>query len=125
MFLATPRMLPPSSMKILYANLVSDYWSGIDRAGALNFGMAIVGFSLSQQDEYARQIVYRLVTNYQNINWRRSMFGLRKTPLVIVNHFQNEHDKRLFKNRYQFVEWKRATVFGEGFDLKAVDSIFQ
>lgn len=51
MFLATPRMLSPSSAKIMYARQFSDFWDGMGAAGALNFGMAIVGFSLPVQDE--------------------------------------------------------------------------
>ena len=64
MFSATPRILSPSPTKIAYAKQIGDFWDGMGRVGAFNFGMAIIGFSLPAQDEYARQIIYSLVTNY-------------------------------------------------------------
>ncbi len=68
LFMATPRILPPSAAKLLYATQMNDFWEGMGSAGYYNFGMAIVGFSLPVQDDYARQILYELVTNYQRYN---------------------------------------------------------
>jgi hypothetical protein len=63
LFMATPRILAPSTAKLLYATRLNDFWEGMGNAGYYNFGMAIIGFSLPPQDEYARQILHKLVTN--------------------------------------------------------------
>lgn len=124
MFLATPRMLPPSSAKIIYARQIGDVWNGMNFGGIVNFGMAIIGFSLAPQDEYARQIVYSLVTNYQRENWDETVFGKRKTPLVLVNYFENESVEQEFRERYRFVDWNRTRLFRGGFDAETLDAIF-
>jgi hypothetical protein len=124
MFLETPRMLPPSAAKIVYANQIGDFWSGMDRGGALNFGMAIVGFSMPAQDEYARQVIYSLVTNYQNCYWGETVFEKKKAPLVLVNRFANQFERNAFRNRFRFVNWERAKLHEDGFDLETLNSIF-
>ena len=124
MFLATPRMLPPSSAKIVYANQIGDFWNGMIHGGSFNFGMAIIGFSLPTQDEYTRQIIYSLVTNYQGVQWREEVFGKKKTPFTLVNYFRNKDDEKAFRERYRLVNWERATLHSGGFDLTTLDSIF-
>jgi SIR2-like domain len=71
LFLATPSLLNPSAMKILYSQMVRDFWWGLGYAGEMNFRMAVIGFSLPPQDEYARQVIYRLVKNYQSTSWKK------------------------------------------------------
>lgn len=85
LFHCTPWLLSPSSMKMLYAATLRDFWYGLGNAGTLNFGLAILGFSLSQHDDYARQVLYRLVTNYQTTYWNKDVFGLKKRPLILID----------------------------------------
>ncbi len=124
LFLATPWLLAPSSLKILYAAKVTDFWRGAGYAGATNMGVAIIGFSLSPEDEYARLMLYKLVTNYQNIHWGEDLFGQTKSPLVIVDRCPDACTLADFKKRYSFVDWSRAVLYAEGMDEKAVDLIF-
>lgn len=124
LFKATPRILPPSTMKLLYANRLNDFWDGMGNDGYLNFGMAIVGFSLPEHDEYARQILYSLVTNYQRHYWDNKELGLKKTPLAIVDYFPDRDTEDKFRNRYRFVDWSRADLSGNGFDIASLDKIF-
>jgi len=123
-FHATPRMLPPSSAKIIYANQIGDFWNGMIQGGAYNYGMAIIGFSLPEQDEYARQIIYSMVTNYQSVQWGEEVFGKTKSPLALVTYFANEDEEKMFQERYRFVNWERAILHQEGFDATSLDSIF-
>jgi hypothetical protein len=126
LFLATPHILPPSAGKLLYATRMHDFWEGMGNAGHYNFGMAIVGFSLPVQDEYARQILYSLVTNYQRFNWSADPFGLGliKCPLAIVDFFPDAGAESRFRERYCFVDWSRADLSGRDFDLDSLDVIF-
>jgi SIR2-like domain len=124
LFMATPRILPPSAAKLLYASRMNDFWDGMGDAGYYNFGMAIIGFSLPAQDEYARQILYELVTNYQRYNWDDKELDRKKTPLAIVDFFPDTAAEARFRERYRFVDWSRADLSGRGFDLASLDKIF-
>ncbi|WP_316184792.1 SIR2 family protein [Bradyrhizobium sp. SZCCHNRI1003] len=124
LFMAPPRILPPSAAKLLYAARNNDFWEGMGNAGLYNFGMAIVGFSLPDQDEYARQIFYELVTNYQRYNWDKDALGRKKSPLALINFFPDATAEASFRDRYRFVDWSRADLYGRGFDLTSLDKIF-
>ncbi|MBG6203218.1 hypothetical protein IWQ48_004375 [Labrenzia sp. EL_13] len=124
LFRATPRILPPSAMKLLYFTGLNDFWEGMGDAGHYNFGMAIVGFSLPDHDEYARQILYGLVTNYQRYNWEVDEWGRKKSSLAIVDYFPDGAAEKRFRDRYRFVDWSRADLSGSGFNLESLDKIF-
>ncbi|MEQ9109139.1 MAG: SIR2 family protein [Rhodospirillaceae bacterium] len=124
LFLATPRILPPSATKLLYANQLNDFWEGMGDAGLLNFGMAIIGFSLPDHDDYARQILYQLVTNYQRYNLDRDELGRQKGDLAIVDFFPDAVSEVRFRERYRFVDWARTDLSGNGFGLSSLDKVF-
>lgn len=124
LFNATPRMLPPSGAKLLYSTRLNDFWEGMGNAGYYNFGMAIVGFSLPQQDEYAKQILFSFTKNYQGYNWGKDQLGREKSPLAIIDFFPDTASEERFRERYRFVDWSRANLYGAGFDLISLDKIF-
>jgi hypothetical protein len=124
LFLATPRILPPSAAKLLYANGMHDFWQGMGAAGYHNFSMSIIGFSLPFQDDYARQILYEFVTNYQRYNWDEDELGRKKAPLAIVDFFADGATEARLRERYRFVDWSRADLSGQGFDLASLEKIF-
>jgi hypothetical protein len=124
LFIATPRILPPSASKLLYATRMNDFWRGMRNAGYYNFGMTIIGFSLPGQDDYARQILYELVTNYQRYNWDKDTLGGKKPPLAIVDFLPNAASEERFRGLYRFVDWSRADLSGKGFNLTSLDKIF-
>ncbi len=125
LFRATPSLLNPSSAKILYSQKLRDFWWGMGDVGVLNFRMAIIGFSLSSHDDYARQVLYRLVANYQRRYWEAE--GLpgdrKKTPLLIVDHCDSPGQEEDFRRRYSFVDWSRAEIHFAGFDEGVVRRI--
>lgn len=125
LFRATPTLLSPSTMKILYSEKVKQFWWGFDAAGILNLGLAIIGFSLPEQDNYARQAIYRLVRNYQRANKDIESLGYKKSPLVIVDLRRTKGEMEEFKRRYAFVDWTRAVSYFNGFDEEALELIFQ
>jgi hypothetical protein len=125
LFHATPRMLSPSAAKLVYAANANDFWRGMGNAGSMNGGLAIIGFSLPHQDDYAKQILYTLVTNYQRYN-QFHLLGDRQAaaPLAIVDRFSDANAKSQFKERYRFVDWTRTSLCGSGFDMSSLDEIF-
>ena len=124
MFRATPWILSPSTYKIVYAGTLGDFWNGLGVSGGNNFGMAIIGCSLPFHDIYARQTIYSLVKNYQKVNWGEEVFGLKKTPLVLVSHKVTKSEQENFKKIYRFVDFDKAHLHMSGFNLEAVDKIF-
>ena len=122
LFLATPWMLTPSSMKIVYA--LKEFWHGLGGAGTLNLGMAIVGFSLPTHDEYAHQVLYRMVRNYQRAYWDQEIIGHRKTPLVLVDYRAAGAPRDDFLRRYAFVDWSKTTCCFDGFTQDSLPHLF-
>lgn len=123
-FFEPPKILTPSAAKILYSNGLHDFWTGISKAGHYSFGLSIVGFSLPQHDEYMRQILYKVMKNYQNSYWAEGFNGMKKTPVTMVDYFANSQAEQLYRERYKFVDWNKTHVIGTGFDLASLDHIF-
>jgi SIR2-like domain len=124
LFHATPWLLAPSTAKILYADRLREFWYGLGGAGAMNFGMAIIGYSLPAGDRYARQIIYEIARNYQTYLWEEDTLGNRKTPLVVVDRRTTLEAQAAFDKLYAFINWERAKRVLDGFD-EGVLQLFQ
>ena len=122
LFFATPSLLNPSSMKILFSQIFREFWRGFGYVGTMNFRMAIIGFSLPPQDDYAKQAIYRLVRNYQNVSWDETWddAGHKKSPLVLVDYRASLRDQEDFRSRYAFVDWQKAVTCFTGFNENAL-----
>jgi hypothetical protein len=123
LFLATPSLLNPSSVKIVYSQMLRDFWNGVGGVGVMNFGMVIIGFSLPRQDEYARQAIYRMVRNYQENYWEKGELDHKKTPLLLIDYQQSTQGQDDYRKRYAFVNWSRAKVHFDGFNDEALSLI--
>ena len=90
----------------------------------MNLGMAIIGFSLPLHDDYARQVIYRLTRNYQDVHWEVEMLGMRKSPLALIDFRTTEAERRSLKQRYGFIDWKKAHCCLDGFNEETLQVIF-
>ncbi|HYD47265.1 MAG TPA: SIR2 family protein [Terriglobales bacterium] len=124
LFHCAPWLLNPSSAKMLYAATVRDFWYGMGSAGLWNFGLAIIGFSLPIHDDYMRQVLYRIVTNYQQANWGKRVLGRRKTPLVLIDARSSKAGKEELESRYSFVDWNKAVTSLKGFTQQTLKLMF-
>ena len=124
MFTATPWILAPSSFKILYAAKIKDFWRGLGQFGILNYGLAIIGYSMPIHDDYARQMIFCLVENYQENYYNEPAFKKRKSPVVVVNYAQDGEERTALEKRYRFVDWSKAVLYTKGFDERALELIF-
>jgi hypothetical protein len=120
MFHATPWLLAPSPMKLLYSRKLREFWFGLGGAGQMNFGLGIIGYSIPPGDEYARRILFQLVRNYQRVYWDKDFNGLKKTPLVLVDLRESPSEEEKYRGRYSFVDWQRAKLHMGGFDESVV-----
>lgn len=93
------------------------------RAGQWNGGLAVVGFSLPPQDKYVRQILYSIVTRYQRANQMHQL-EVSPTPVKIVDLFLSDDARTNLKDRYRFVDWSAAELYGSGLDQHSLNQIF-
>ena len=122
---ATPWLLSPSRSKLLYANILCEFWYGINRAGFLNYGAGIIGYSLPGYDNY-RQIIYELVRNYQESDQELTVgdISLKKSNFKVIDMCNDTQQEREFKDRYSFINWDRTDLYIKGFNEEAVNLIF-
>jgi hypothetical protein len=107
-FRYAPFLLAPSSTKIFYAKPILEFWRGLHRAGWLNLGMGIIGYSLPKYDEHALQVLYDVSLNYLESEPNLTIGGRQKTPLRIVDFQSNESEITAFKKRYRFLDGSRT-----------------
>jgi hypothetical protein len=89
--------------------------------------MVIIGYSLPDHDDYARQFIYRAVTNYQEVLLERvdPTGGKRgkKEPIVFVGLCKKREDQTTIQKRYRFVDWSRARSFFHGFNQDVIAAL--
>jgi len=119
-----PYLLAPSSAKALYASPLQELWYGLANVGGLNLSLSIIGFSMPAHDEYLRQLLYRIVRNYQYYAPDLEREGRTKAPLVIVDYRRSAEELEQLRERYAFVDWSRAILCTEGLNAESLDHIF-
>lgn len=124
-FHATPFLILPSPAKVVFADRLKEFWWGLGQAGGSNLGCGVIGLSLAPHDEYAHQVVWRLVTNYQE-SWWDDEFpgGFLKAPAAFIDFRRTEQECESWQQRYRFVNWDRATVDLDGFREEALEQFF-
>lgn len=122
-FHIAPSLISPSTEKIVYTDKQDDFLRGFKYGGGANFKMAIIGYSLPAHDSYAHQILYHLVTNYQGTWAERNFPDRKKSPLVVVDFLPDTGRVVQFKERYRFVDWDTAILYGEGFGKHALEHL--
>jgi hypothetical protein len=91
--------------------------------GAANSRLSIIGYSLPAHDDYARQVLYRIVTNYQRVQIDEVRpWAATKEPLMIVD-FQSNQNIAEFRRRYAFVDWDKTNLFLDGFNQEVVGKL--
>jgi hypothetical protein len=123
-FRATPTLIAPSTAKLVYSPRFAEFWHGQGGSGAHNFRMVIIGYSLPAHDEYARQFIYRSVTNYQDIPGERiDPRRGEKEPLMFVDLCKKAAQRTALRKRYRFIDWKRARTFLSGFNEDVIAAL--
>lgn len=116
-------MINPSPAKVIYADRFKDFWYGFGNLGFLNFKMAVIGFSLAPVDDYARQVLYRIISNYQRAYWDEPQLGKRKQPLRLIDYRPSPAGQGEYLQNYRFVNWERAEMYFDGFNKETVSKL--
>ena len=117
----SPLILSPSYSKTVYLDPLKELWSSFYSAGSLQKSVAIVGYSLSQHDDYTRLPLFSLIDNFQNYDPKI----IKKSRLKIVDCRKTSQEIEDYKQRYPFVDWERTDCYFGGFDEKAIDILFE
>jgi hypothetical protein len=122
LFLSTPRLINPSTAKVVYASRFGDFWHGLNHLGSFNFRMVIIGYSLPLHDDYARQAIYEIVDNYQRVPVETFSVGIiARDPLLIVDLGHDDAASANIKSIYSFVDWSIAELNLAGFGPAVMD----
>jgi hypothetical protein len=120
-FLTVPTMISPSTAKMVYFRQIADFWRGWRYGGTYNFRLVIIGYSLPAHDDYARQIIYRLVNNYQGIPAERvTSRPIVRESVLLVDYQSDDAGLTALKARYSFVDWTNAKLLVNGFGSEAL-----
>ena len=120
LFRATPWLISPSIAKVVYARKLKSFWWDLGRSGAWNLGVIVIGYSLPQQDDYARHAIYRIVKNYQGFSWEEDFAGQRKRPVFLIDYRPDSAGADKYRRKYSFVDSAKAQYHLGGFDEEAI-----
>jgi hypothetical protein len=118
-FLAVPKIVNPSIAKIIFAPQLGDFFYGLGTSGGSNYKFNIIGFSMSEHDEYARQVIYRLVKNYLTINDPPRP----KEPIRLVDYRPNQRTRSQLLKRYAFLDPAKSEFLLDGFNEATVERL--
>lgn len=121
---AVPMILSPSHMKIVYASPFKDFWDGLGKSGAFNLGLSIIGFSLPEHDDYIKISLFKMVTNYQDINWEEKILDTIKDNVKLIDFRESEEAINDLLSRYRFIDDSKLESFTDGFSSEAVTFLF-
>ena len=116
-----PLILAPSNMKMVYTPTLREFWSGMQRAGGLNLSIGVVGYSLPLNDEYARQVLYHVFSNYTGYEPDLEFESRKKTPIRILDSAPQGDSGADIRNRYRFADWSKTDLRLDGLTESTVE----
>lgn len=119
-----PFILSPSYVKFVYVVPLLDFWRGLGRAGGYNLGVSVIGFSLPKHDDYIRQILYSLISNYQESWWDEKFFDVLKDDVKFVDLRSDGPETQEYLTRYVFSNRQKSKFWLRGFSEDAVSFLF-
>jgi hypothetical protein len=119
-FMAVPSLINPSTTKVIFARQFADFWRGLGRTGGGNHRMVIIGFSMPPHDDYARQVIYRLAENYQQIHYDRRK---PKEPIILVDFRTTKRSRHQLLKRYAFFDMQKTELQLGGFAETVLDRL--
>jgi hypothetical protein len=118
-FLAVPKVINPSTAKIIFARQLGEFFYGLGDFGFAHYKFNIIGFSMSEHDEYARQVIYRIVKNYLTRDDLNDP-PRQKDPIRLVDYRPDESSRSQLLKRYAFLDPAKSEFLLDGFDEATV-----
>lgn len=120
-----PLILAPSHTKLLYAQPLKEFWWGLQRMGGLNLGLSVVGYSLPLYDDYARQALYHVFSNYTGYEPDYEYEGRRKRPIRILDNRPSTDSGADIRASYRFADWSRTELRLDGFSPQSLEWLME
>ncbi|WP_075109844.1 SIR2 family protein [Halofilum ochraceum] len=118
-----PLVLTPSHNKIFYSGPLRPFWWGLQRLGGLNRSLSVIGYSLPPYDEYAKQVLYHIFSNFTEVEPDLELAGRKKGPARILDYDPSDKNDAEIRDRYRFVNWDRTEICLDGFSAASMDWI--
>ena len=121
-YLRPPLIMAPSSAKALYGLELRPLWRGIGLNGSNWGGLTIIGLSLRPTDQYLRQVLYTLTSEY-TWNFQEGKGWGRPGRIKIID-LRSEPDVRNLRDGFQFIDWQYVDLTVDGFSMDSIDPLF-
>ena len=119
-----PLIIHPSQAKLPYIAPLRDFWWGSQKSGGWNLSLAVVGYSLPGDDEYARQMLFHMFSNYTEYEPDLEFMGRKKTPIRILDFAPRGESGARIRSRYRFADWSRTELNLDGFSRETINWLF-
>ena len=117
----SPFLLIPSHSKLLYSKPLTDFWRGMANSGGLFLSFGVIGYSLPDYDDYARQVIYVMSKNYREYDPNFELGGRRKQPFRVLDYKIDNKAKVNLRKRYKFLDGKRTKYWFDGLSKDALE----
>ena len=101
-----------------------DFWWGIQKRGGLNLSIGVIGYSLPTYDEYVRQTLFHMFSNYTEVAPDLEVLGQRKAPIRIIDYASASDSGADIRGRYRFADWQNTELSLKGFSEETTDWLF-
>lgn len=119
-----PFLLTPSRAKAIYADYFRDFWWDLGKSSAFKLGVTVIGYSLPEHDDYAKQALWGMMRSYQDALWDEELLPGRRKGSVLLVDFATEPEQRTsFRRRYAFVDDAKSEFLFDGFGETAMERI--
>lgn len=120
----SPLILAPSTAKLFGGRALRDFWWGMQRAGGMNLGFGVVGYSLPAHDDYARQALFHMSRNYTEFEPDLEFNGRLKEPLRVLDLRSTPESAQHLRDTYRFLNPRRSEFLMDGLSTQALDWLF-
>ena len=117
----SPLIFAPSAAKLPYLGRLRNLWWDSQGFGGANLSIGVVGYSLPPHDEYARQVLYHVFSNYTGYTPDLELEGRKKTPIRILDFAPADDSGADIRSRYRFADWSRTELRLDGFNESTVE----
>jgi hypothetical protein len=121
-YMRPPLIMAPSSAKAVYGRELRPLWRGIGLNGSNWGGLSLIGLSLRPADDYLRQVLYTLTSDY-TWNFQEGKGWGRPGRIRIIDRRTPESAQAL-KDAFRFIEWEYVELDAAGFTSDSIDPLF-
>lgn len=117
----SPFLLSPSHSKLLYTKPLAEFWRGMSNSGGLSLSFGVIGYSLPDYDDYARQAFYEMSKNYREFDPSFELGGRRKQPFRVLDYKTDKKAKENLRKKYKFLDGRQTKYWYDGLSKDAIE----